>query len=74
MKTPEHLKGLLSVIVAVEEACEGTKYFWVLQRDERGGYFGNIVEEHNYSLHFHHASTPTEALMRSLQSFNLRSK
>jgi hypothetical protein len=72
-QAPAHLRGLLNVIKAAEEACKGTKYHWLLRKDDNG-YFANITTFQGDGGHPTHASTPTEALMRSLQSFNLRSK
>ena len=71
MKTPKHLAGFVSVLVAVEEATRGTGFGWLVRDDGPDGYFANI---HQGVISYpHHATTPAGALSRSLMEFNLRS-
>jgi len=73
MQTPKHLEGLISVIAAVEAACDGTDYEWLVRRDRSHGYYAAIYSvrgaDHNF-IHF--GSTPASALANALTAFNLR--
>jgi hypothetical protein len=71
VKTPAHLKGLIGALTAVEKACEGTDYEWLITK-RRDGYLANIYSDAFNETYPHHAKTPAEALSNSLMKLNLR--
>jgi hypothetical protein len=77
MKTPNHLKGLIGALTAVEKACEGTDFEWLLREDKYRGYFANITNQRDndkFESFPVHARSAAEALSQSLMRFNLRLK
>ena len=71
MKTPDHLKGLIGALIAVEKACEGTNYKWLITKSHNG-YFASISPLRGVIGFTHHASTPGAALAHALAEFNVR--
>jgi hypothetical protein len=74
MKTPKHLRGLVGVLTAVEDACRDTGHMWFVRRD-KDGYHAQIFTDLGIGKSYiHHAASPTVALTEALMEFNLRTK
>ena len=73
-KAPKHLEGLISVIAAVEAACDGTDFCWLIRNDEQHGYYANITDPAGAETYRYYGSSPTSALASALTAFNLRIK
>ena len=75
MKTPDHLKGMIGALIAVEKACEGTDFKWLVCQDFNSGkgYLAQITDQNmtNYNVQ-QHASSPGAALAHALAEFNVR--
>ena len=73
MKTPKHLTGLVGVLTAVEEACEGTGHVWMIAKDDaREGYYADISRAG--TSYRTHSKTPAGALAQALMMYNTRTK
>ena len=73
MKTPDHLKGLIGALIAVEKACEGTEFEWMITKSDTG-YYASITPKRGVIGFTHHAKTPAAALAHAIADFNVRTR